>query len=352
MGIPLETNIHAVWAALQTSGKGTPATAPLSAATGKRLRLVTGDPAAVNRDDGNEPFNDLDQFGDAQDFINSVIGTGAGGFQATPDELAWVCNFFNCQESVASVTGPPAKKAHTSVPSTSRKYATLWKKVGASVVERLKFNDCVASQLVLEAGTGQRVLRMTPSIVSLDPGEKFTTDPTLAMPSVDAFVYTEAAGAISLNGGVVRGVTQYTLTVNKNLEPVYTDDIRPYELQPGTPTIAVSCAMVLDQAAFDLANFLLYGTTTPPAGTKPVAFIGNLGAFSVVHTQKDKLGVATGNIAQFDVPGVRWSPPDTVAVPNVGGGGGTLTLTGASRAVAGQPKWRSIVTTDQDVFTN
>ena len=346
----LETNIHAIWGAKQTA-KGTAATAPAAATSGKRLLLGAQGDLATTLEIGSEPFSDLDVYGDAMDYFASVIGQGAPPIHATPNELAWIIWMFNGNETVTNITGPPVKKEHVSVPATAWFYGSYWKRVGAQIVERQRFADCVMSQLEITAGTGQRVLRVTPTMISLDPGEKVAADPTLAVTTDEAFIWTEADGLVDINGTVVGGPTQYTITLNKNLEPIYADSVRPHDLQPGTPSITVSTALVLDADSFALANFMIYGTATPSAGAKPSANLGTVGSFEVEHVQKDHLGVATGNKAKFEIPGVRWEKPSAVAVPNPGGGGGTLELSGSMRKVGANPPWRATVTCEEAAFT-
>jgi hypothetical protein len=349
--VALETNLHAFWGAKQAA-KGAAAAAPSTSATGKRLRLIAGD-LTVNRNDVAENYSDLTEFGDAQDAVDTVTGSGEPVFHSTPDELAWLVWLLNANETVTNIVGPPATKEHVSIPGSSRFWATFWKRVGSTVIERQKFVDTVVSQLQITAGSGQRIMRATSTLMPLQPGIKFdgTGEPTLAMPTVDAFVWQEATGAVVLNGTPFRGATQYTLTVNRALELLYGDDVHPYDVQPGNSVVGVSVSMVLDQPAFDLANLILYGTAAPAVDVAPASFIGNDGAFTVQHDQKDGLGAATGRRAKFEVPGVKWDPPDAVAVPNPDGGGGTLELTGQGRKVVGQPMWRSTIRTDSAAFT-
>jgi hypothetical protein len=345
----VETNLHAIWGAKQ-SGKGSAATAPSTATTGKRLRLVIGD-LAVAREDGSEAFSDMTEFSDAQDYVNTVVGSGEPGFQGTPDELAWLCWMTNAQETVTAISGPPATNEHVSVPGTGRFYGTFWKRVGSQIIERQKFVDSLLTQLQITAGTGQRVLRAVASITSLDPGVKYTVDPTLAMPGVPAFLWQEAQGTLTLGGVTFRQSTQYTLTVARPIEPIFGDAVIPQDWQPGISSVALSVAMALDQAAFDKANLIIYGTTTPGLNAKPVAFKSALEAFSVEHVQVDGTGTPTGRKAKFEVPAVMWEAPSAVVVPNPEGGGGTLELTGGARASGANPRWRSTIRCDAAAFT-
>lgn len=351
----LESNIHAIWGAKQ-SAKAAPATAPTTATTGIRLLLGAQGDLSAQPEMGSEVFNDLDIFGDAQDYLQSMSGGGQLPIIATPNELAWLCWAINGGETVNAIVGPPVKKEHVGVPLPNPFFFSFWKRVGSSIIDRQRFVDCVVNQLEITAGTGQQVMRVTPQIISLDPAEKVVADPTLAVTTDDGFLWTEADGAVTISvageaAAVLAGPTQYTITINKNYELVYADSTVPHDLQPGTPSIGVSLAMVLDQPSFDLANRLLYAVASPGGGVKPVKFLGGMGSFDVLHTQKDSAGVATGNKAQFTIPGVRWLKPTAIAVPNPGGGGGTLELSGQMRKVGASAAWTSKVTCEQAAFT-
>jgi hypothetical protein len=344
--VAVETNIHGLWGALQTA-KGSAATAPTTGTTGVRLRLGDQGGIQTDRTDGEGAYSDLSVFGDAQDYVQSIIGSGTPPLHATPDELAWTLLFFSGQEAVTEVTGPPVKQEHESTPAASLKYATIWQRVGGSIIERKRNVDCVCNQIEITAGTGQHIVRITPTVISLDPGEVVAADPTLALDDENAFLWTESEGGLLLDGNVIEGPSQYTITLNRNLEPIYGNSTRPVHLQPGTPSGTVSLAMALDQDAFERAQTIMYGDATPGAGDKPVAHVGDLGSFKVTHTQRDNGGDLTGNLAEFEMGFVKWDPVSALAVPNPGGGGGTLELSGRMR----KGDFTSRVTCDSLAFT-
>src|SRR5262245_4842379 len=149
----LETNIHALWGAKQSS-QGTGATAPTTATTGKRLILGDQGGMQTNIEMGSEAFSDLDVFGDAQDYIQSIVGAGTAPIQATPNELAWLCwGFNNLNDTVTSVPGPPAVQQHVSIPAVAAiPYFTIWQRAGVSPVERVRYIDCVYNGLEISAG--------------------------------------------------------------------------------------------------------------------------------------------------------------------------------------------------------
>src|SRR5690349_11712765 len=107
----IETNIHRVAAAKQAA-QGTPA----SSAT-RNFRLVGGTPPVVTPDIGSQAFSDGTAFGDAVDWLNSLLAQGQPAFEAGTDELAWLLWIFHGNETVSpsgtnevqtlTVTGTP-----------------------------------------------------------------------------------------------------------------------------------------------------------------------------------------------------------------------------------------------------
>ena len=159
----LEPNFYGLWGGAQTA-KGTPQTVPAH-----RLIQVAGD-FNIARDDGSENYSDLTKYGAATDWVNSVLGNGAPVCEASPSELAWLLWAFHGAETVTAVTGPPAVQKHTFIPSSGRgKYCTFFARVGQSVIRRQQFNDSIITQVTIEGSTANKAVRVTPSILSLDP---------------------------------------------------------------------------------------------------------------------------------------------------------------------------------------
>jgi hypothetical protein len=346
----LEPNYYALWVGKQT-GKGTPNTAP-----GKRVIQVGGQLNSA-RDDGSENYSDLTKYGASTDWVNSLLGSGEPICEATPTELAYWLWLFHGAEVVTAVTGPPTASKHKFVPTTSMGfYFTAFARIGATNLIRRQFNDNVVTRVGIEASAANKAMRITPRILSLDPAAIYAADPAAGMPTDRPFLHTDLAlnagaasdGSMTIDGVVFRGLTQSSLNIDDAWEPVYGDDSRPYDFQQGNPTVTVGATMLLDSVGLGQWNRLIYGTTTPTAGTKPLRTIPALGSLNAVYRQRDSTGAFNGRQLKWDVAGVKWTPPD--APPPAPDGGSTeIALAGSMRPVTGQPAYNIEVDVDPAV---
>lgn len=345
----IETNIYASWAAKQTA-KGSPA-----AAATRRFKQV-GAGLQVQPDFGSEPYSDLDKFGDATDWVNQIVAQGAPPYEASAAELAWLLWIFHGGEAVTATVAPDPvglNNHHFEPSNTPGFWFTLWQRVGQAVINRQKFNDCRASQLVVEGSSANKAVRMTPTIISLDPGEIFDTDPVPGMPSSPVMIFTEAAGTFKLNDTVIRGHSQFQLTLNEDLQLVPGDDARPVDVTRGNAAAQLGCTIQTDQDGRDRYYTEIYGTPTPAAGAKPLSRVPLLGSYEF---QMDKLDPDSGDLLNrlaVTIPGVRWQPVE-FAPANPQGGTAELALTGQLRKTpAGDPLYQLDVVTsaDETAFT-
>jgi hypothetical protein len=284
----LETNIYGLWGGKQTA-QGSPNVTPAH-----RLVQVAGDIAPA-RDDGSEVFSDLTKYGAETEWVNSVSGAGEPANEGTPDELAWLHWMFHGAETVTAVTGPPTAQKHRFVPSSGRGFlGTYFARVGQSVIRRHQHNDTLITRLVVEGSTANKAVRVTPRLLSLDPANIYTTDPTAAMPTDKPFLYTDGATAFTIDGTAFRGASAFTYTIDDAWDVVYADDVLAFDWQQGTPTVTVGVTLYFDTAALGYWNTLVYGTAAPVAGTKPLKRIPALGSYAADLVQKDSTGAATG----------------------------------------------------------
>lgn len=337
----LEPNIYALWGAKQ-AGKGSPVAA---AGMSRRLLQVAGG-FAVNRDDGEENYGDLpvagspasSKYGSSTDWVNSVLGEGEPGCESTPTELAWLLWLLHGAETVTAVPGPPTAQKHTFTPQAARgHYATFMQRVGLNNPVRMKHNDCLVTRVQIEGSTANKAVRVTPRILSLDPGETFAVDPTTpaALPTDKPFLYTDGAGAFTIDGTVFKGQSQFTFVIDDAWSAVFADDTVPFELVQGNPLVTIGVTIYLESDALAEFNKIVYGTAAPAAGTKPSRNIAALGSYAWNLVQKDAAGAETGRRFVGTIPGVKWTPPAAPA-PNPDGGATELALAGAMRPVAGQ----------------
>lgn len=339
----LEPNIYGLWGGKQVA-KGTPNAAPAH-----RLPQAAGD-FAIEPDDGEERISDGTKYGTSADFVNSRTGAGEPGIQGEPTSTAWLLWMFHGAETVTAVAGPPAASKHRFVPVTGRgHWGSYFRRVGRSVVQRHRFNDSLISRIQVEGSTAQKVVRVTPRIMSLDAGEYDVADPAAALPTDDPFLYTDGVGAFELNGTVIRAHSQFALVIDEDLSYVFADDTIPHDLAQGTAVVTLAVTLKMDADTLALWNELVYGVAAPVAGTRPLRTVPPLGSYAFDLVQRDEAGDPTGREFTLDVPGVKWAIPPAPA-PNVAGGETEVALAGAMRPVAGQDPYTIDVYTDPAVL--
>lgn len=341
----MELNRYALWVAKQTA-QGTPATTAI-----KRLVQVGGD-FNIARDQGSENFSDLTKWGNSSDWVNSVIGNGAPAIEAMPEELAYLLYLFHGGETTTAVTGPPAKTKHTFVPLAAAGFwSTFWKRLGQATVQREKYNDCRISQLVIEGSTANKAVRITPTVISLDAGEIFTVDPVLSLGTKQVLLYTDGTGTFTIDTVVFAGQSQFTLTLNEDLNPSYGDGVTPFALSQGNASATIGATVKVDANGLAQFNKQVYGTATPTAGTKPLKTIPARGSYGAYLKAKDSAGALNGDEFKITIPSVQWAVPDAPG-PNPDGGDAEIALAGAIRNPGGgTPHYALDVSNDDSAYT-
>lgn len=332
----LESRVEGIWFGKQ-SAKGTPALA--AATTNKRIRKVGGD-VNVNRDDGSENYSDGSRFGDAADFVNTIVGDGAPVAQATADVAGYLSYLILGSETVTGAADP---YTHVAIPGTTGFWFTVWKLVGASVGPlRQKFSDCRMTSLRIEGSSANKVVKLTPTFTSLDAGEVFTTDPVVVSSAENPLLYTEAVGTFTIDGSVYTAHSSFAIVINDPTPPWYGDDVTPNDVTFGIASVAIEgVTLLVNAAGLSRYNTQIYGTASPTAGTKPLKTIPALGSYSVDFVR------GANRELKIEIPGVKWSP-DLAIAGNPDGGPVELSLAGEARAVAGQPRIR-VTTKSADI---
>lgn len=353
---PVESPVHAFWWGKQTA---LGSVLDETATSLQRLRFAAGD-MNYARDDGSEPFSDLTVYGSQQDFINSASGEGEPAFQAQPEKVDKLIHAF--MGVTPTTVGAADPFVHTFQPPTppaaqSNIYGTLFKRVGSSEIDRKKFGDCIIMQLVLEGSTANKVVRITPRLLSLDPAIVFdaASEPTTALDGTDAFVYTEGAARFKLalaqdlaNTVAVRGHSQFQITINRGLAPQYGDDVTPYAFFQGRPEVTIRCTVPVDDVTRAQINRLIYGNPAPAADAKPLKTIPPIGSYEIDLQRPGTVGGAMTTAGskglRFEMAGVKWEPGIPIpADPN----GGVI-----EAAFAGSLRRRGSTTPYKFVVTN
>lgn len=229
-------------------------------------------------------------------------------------------------------------------------YFTMWKRLGLTEIDRHVFADCRIGQMVLEASTGNKAGRMTPTIFSLDPAINKTADPAWpTIPSRAPLLHTEGRGAYTVDGIVHTGLSQWAVTLNEDLQPVFGDDTYVADLVRGQPAATIGATLLLDAQAHALWNRQMYGTATPANDQKPTRDVSALGSYTSSVRQRDASGVETGDRLDVTFPGVMWTPPEKPD-PNPAGGSAEISLAGAMRPLSGQEPYTIDVYMDDAAY--
>jgi hypothetical protein len=182
----------------------------------KQGRKVGGD-MNVNRSDGSENYSDGSRFGDAVGFVDTIVGEGSPVLQAQAGVVGSLGAIVLGADAV-SAAGPNYDHAET--PGTGGAWATVWKKVGATVGPlRQKFNDCRLVSLRIEGSTANKVVKITPTWLSLDSGEIFTSDPVKVIdPDLPGAVHG-GLGRFTIDGATYRGESSFAIVISDGATP-------------------------------------------------------------------------------------------------------------------------------------
>jgi len=327
----IESNVEGIWLAKQTA-KGTPATAPTSNANAKKLRKVGG---GVNPtlDHGNENYSDGNRFSDASDFVNSIVGNGAPVAQMGPGDGAYLSYLMLGSETTAAAVAGVVP--HTITPGPTSFWFTVWKRMGNSLIIRQKYTDCRMVSLRVEGSSANKVVKMTPTFFSLDAGEVFSTDPTCVVDTDQPFLYTEAEATFTIDTVVIRGHSSFAMVITDGLATWQGDSVYMHDVTTGQGAVTIEgITLLVDQAGLDQYNKIMYGTTSPTAGTKPQKTV-YMGSYSF---ELKRGTVASANFRNFKVElaKVHWNP-DLAIDGNPDGGATEISLGAEARKDPAQP---------------
>jgi len=241
-------------------------------------------------------------------------------------------------------TTPGSGYSHVATPSdTGGFYFGIAKSVGKSVVHRVQFNDCRCQSLRIEASTASKVLKLTPTVVSFDPGQTMTADPTQLDDGLKPFLYTEAQGSFTIDGVVYSGQSSFAALFTWGLNEFYGDGVLVYDVINNEATARIEgLNLLIDQAGLTRFNNQIYGTPSPGVGAKPITGLPLVGSYSAFFQRINPITGMVSESLKIEFPGIKWEP--TLAIPaNPAGGAVELSFAGAMRKIAGQPPFRITV---------
>lgn len=331
----VESNIHALWAAKQTA-KGAVATTAT-----KRLQQVGGN-LDITREDGSENFSDLDRFGDATDFVNAMSGGGSPVIHAQPNSTAYLLWLFMGGETFTAGGGGNAPKYEFQPLANTGFWITFWKRVGLVDIVRQRYADCKIASLKIEGSTASKVLKITPTIIGLDPGEKIAADPSPALEVAEPFLWTDVTGKLKIDTVTINATSQFSITLDAGLTPWQGDNVTYYDLVTANASITMEGpTLLLDSTSLARYNNIIYGTTSPSNGDKPKTSRPIPGSFEAEFARGT--GVSRESI-KVELAGVKWTP-DLAIAPNPDGGPVEVALNGEMRKVVGSPAVKFTVET-------
>lgn len=236
----------------------------------------------------------------------------------------------------STTTGVPY--THVATPAdTGGFWFGIFKSVGKSTVARHQYNDCRMQSLRLEGSSASKVVKATPTIMSLAPGVYQTSgaDPTKLDDGLRPFIYTEAQGTYNIDGTVYSGLASFAILFTWGLNEYYGDDVIPFDVINNVATCTLEgLTLLIDSAGLQRYNAQIYGTPTPTAGQSPIKGIPAMGSFSCTFSRTNPLTGQASETLKIEVFGVKWEP--TLAIPgNPAGGAVELSFTGMMRKTPG-----------------
>lgn len=251
---------------------------------------------------------------------------------------------------VIANTTPGVNAKHTFTPTGTPGFWLTWcQTVGASTVQRLKMNDGRIGALTIEASTGSKALRVTPSLLFADPAEVYTTDPTPAISAAPVMSFTEGAGGYTIDGQTFVGTTQFQLSLDLGLAFVYGDNVTPHDMARGNAAATIAATVLMDDVMLQRWNTWVYGSASPVAGTKPLARVPPVGSYAINLAKKDSALNTIGSfVANF--PGIQWEIPDSPG-PAPDTGSAEVSLAGRLSRLSGQQPYTMDVGNQQAAYT-
>jgi hypothetical protein len=223
--------------------------------------------------------------------------------------------------AVAAMTTPGKGWSHEITPADSGGFYSTWvKSVGESVVARHQFNDCRITTIRYEGSSASKVLKVTPTWVSFDPGIISAADPTKDDDGTRPFIWTEAAGTVKIDGEVYRGNSSFAAEAQWALTPWFGDDVVPYDVVSGRATLLLQAITILmDTQGLERYNCQIYDTPTPATDTKPITTIPSLGSYENTFSRTNPYTGGVSESFKFEALHVKWDPNLNIPANPAGG---------------------------------
>ena len=163
-----------------------------------------------------------------------------------------------------TTTGAADPWTHTITRAVTRPWLTVWTAAGGAEFREVR--DCRVDQLVISGSAGQP-LRVVPTIQGLDPRSSSAAETTATIEAAGRLLYYDGKGALKFEGAAVQFL-DFTVTIARNPELIYADDVLPVDDVEGLFSIQLQVSRLWVDASLD--NRFHFGAASPPDHTAAV----------------------------------------------------------------------------------
>lgn len=322
MPAAIESGVGRTWAANQ-SALGTKAL--VSATSTISLRQATDDVLTHNKKHGQEPYVDGAAYDSSTPYVENVGGDV--GQLVTQAQIETGAALIARSVGVDVVTGASDPYTHTISSGTANPtYQTIHQSVGVNVGPfKAVWWDAILSKVTFNCGQDQNVAHLAAGVMALKAAEIVTALPTANDSGTDPYRWGEAAGALTIGGTPFTEIAGETVDADRGWDVHMGDATEPSCFVPGRGKIMRTFStLVTDNMLAQLLN-LLYGSSTPTAGTRPTSQ-PSYGALVSTYTRS-----ATRTL-KFDTGKVELRPDDIVIGAKPEGGKREVTFGGQALA--------------------
>lgn len=238
-----------------------------TATTMKTLRKTGDDAFKSAKAYGSEEYVDGQSWGSPGMFVDTVGGdvgtiTYQGQIETAGAATASIIG-------VDVVTGVGPDFTHTQTTSTVQGLnLSYYQKVGAAVGPwRNTFWDARVNKLTVTCGQDQKVMHIMENVYAMKAASWYVTDPVAVDSATDPFNWNEVTGSITVNSIALPEVESETFELDRKIEVHRGDSAAPICFVPGKGEINRSMSALVTDTAIPIIKQILYGTTTPVAGT-------------------------------------------------------------------------------------
>jgi hypothetical protein len=123
-------------------------------------------------------------------------------------------------------------------------------------------------------------------------------------------LYTDGTGTFTIDGVVVKGHTQFTLTLNEDLAPRTATTTSPTTSRSATRRSRSASRPQFDADGLAQFNKLAYGTATPAADTAPLTRLPGDRLLQFYLKARDSAGALNGDEFKLTIPASSGRCPD------------------------------------------